>query len=139
MGALLRVLDRLCDELDYEVSDDGDAQDDSQVVATSPESVLGNLTAEDEATIAALRRELARMTAALASDGRRGRQDGAVAAALDGTELVMRSELMRGDLGQIRRLMPDIVFLVALAIVDRDQALTLSRRAAELIRDTPGA
>ena len=55
-------------------------------------------------------------------------------AALDGVEMVIRGELVRGNAGQLPALMPSFVFVVTLPIVKQDEALTLSQRTSELIK-----
>jgi hypothetical protein len=64
--------------------------------------------------------------------------ENAVGAALDGAELVIRGELVRGNADRLADLMPSFVFLVTLPIVDQDEALALSRRAAELVEGELG-
>jgi len=80
-----------------------------------------------------MRRALARVAAALDGEGPKGASECAIGAALDGAEMVMRGELVRGNAAQLPALMPSFVFLVALPLVDQDRALELSQRSAQLV------
>ena len=126
-------MERLCAELGYESAEDGVDGGDSAVALSGRSSILGSLSAGDEALVAATKRGLARLAAALGGDGRKDAPASAVRAVLDGTELVMRGELIRGQAGQLGALLPGFVFLVALAIVEQDEALELSQRTEALI------
>lgn len=55
-----------------------------------------------------------------------------LAATLDGAEMTMRGELMRGRCERLPALMPSFVFLVALPIVPEGEAFDLSQRTVEL-------
>jgi hypothetical protein len=131
--ALLQVTKRLCSELGYselgEVPGGRSALDEEGVMA-------GILSAEDESLVEALRNGLARIAAAVGARREHPPRQ-AVAAALDGAELVVRGELISGNREQLPRLMPSFVFLVTLPIVDQDRALELSRRTEELIEAEP--
>lgn len=96
--------------------------------------MAGGLGFEEERLVGRLRGSLQRIAAAL-SAGREDPPVQAVAAALDGAEIVMSGELVRGGVGRLPRLLPSFVFLVALPIVEQDRALALSRRTAELIAE----
>lgn len=136
--ALLAVVDKLCAELGYA---DGQGE---PLGARSPlsginGSMSGALSPEDESLVAEMRRSLAKLAAA-AGAGRPDRgPKRAVYAALDGAELVMRGELVSGNAAQLPRLMSSFVFLVALPIVEQDEALELSRRTSELIEGALGS
>jgi hypothetical protein len=93
---------------------------------------------DDRRLAASMRQSLGRLAAAL-GDGRAGTSpDSTVAAALDGVEIVIRGLLVSGGSAQLPQLVPSFVFLVAVAVVDQDRALTVSRRAADLIDETLG-
>ncbi len=91
------------------------------------------LSPQDESLVTTVRRGLAKVAAAAGAARSDGADQSAVAAALDGAELVMRGELARGNATQLPALMPSFVFLVTLPIVEQDEALKLSRRTSELI------
>lgn len=99
-------------------------------------ALAGILDNEDEMLVMSMRRALARVAAAL--DGPEDVLESAVSAALDGAELVMRGELVRGNASHLPALMPSFVFLVALPVVDQDRALELSRRSAQLVEKALG-
>ena len=130
--ALLRVADRLSIELGY-VWDD-----DVPDLQSSVRRMDGILRSDDELLVARVRQALARLAATLERDGREGGIENAVDAALDGAELAVRGELVNGSTGGLRRLMPSLVFLVALPIVEQDRALELSRRTEELVEEEMG-
>jgi hypothetical protein len=96
------------------------------------EAISGLLSAEDEALVTTVRATLATIAAAV-NEGRAS--DGARQAALDGTEMVMRGELVIGRRDNLARLMPSLVFLVALPNAGQDRALALSRRTSELLAE----
>jgi hypothetical protein len=126
---LIGVLDRLCAELGG--ADVGEVLDTGSTLGE--EGVMsGILSLEDEQAVMGLRAALVKITAVLSS-GAEVLSPLAVRAALDGSEMVMRGELVNGRGEQLPKLMPGFVFLVALPIVDQDRALELSRRATELI------
>ena len=80
-----------------------------------------------------------KVAAALAGEGRQGRGESAVDAALDGAEMVIRGELLRGNAAKRLTLMPSFVFLVSLPVVDQDRALELSRRTERLVERALGS
>ena len=132
---LLRVADRLCRELGYAESGEvpGARTTPGEGLATSR-----ILDSEDAALVARLRTALAKIAVALNTRSEDAPVPG-VLAALDGAEMVMRGELVSGNAGQLPRLMPSFVFLVALPIVEQDRALELSRRTSELIEEERAA
>jgi hypothetical protein len=93
----------------------------------------GVLNPEEESLVTTMRSSLERLAAAIGAPRSNGGLPAMVQSALDGVETVMRGELMRGNAERLPSLLPDLVFLVALSIVDQDEALRVSRRAAELI------
>lgn len=88
---------------------------------------------EDEEFVAAIREGLAELARAVGVESLEVEQQQTVLAALDGAELVTRGQLALGRPEQLRLLLPSFVFLVALPIVEQDQALSLSRRVGELV------
>jgi hypothetical protein len=94
--------------------------------------VLGN---EEELLAGAMRQAMEKLVAALVAANAETRPPRAVDAALDGTELVARGELTRGNGDQLPLLMPSFVFLVALPIAGEDGALALARRTESLIEE----
>jgi hypothetical protein len=93
----------------------------------------GALGPEDEQFVAAIRQALAELAAAVGVGALDDDRQRTVLAALDGAELVTRGQLALGRPEQLRMLLPSFVFLVALPIVEQDEALSLSRRAGELV------
>lgn len=89
------------------------------------------LSPEDERLVATARRSLTRIAAALEANHPKVVSETAYQALLDGTEVVMRNELTAGN--PIAPLMPGFVFLIALPMVDQDEALELSRRTESLL------
>lgn len=126
---LLRVADQLCAELGCNGEQDGETPA-AQSPLSGDRGVVGDLDPEDHAIVMQVRRRLARFAAGLSLTQE---LDSTVAAALDGSELVMRGELAKGNRQRLPTLMPSFVLLIALPIVNQDQALALSRRASELI------
>jgi hypothetical protein len=134
--ALLAVADRLSIELGY-------SEDEEIAAALSPldgeeGAMTGILNSEDELLVATMRRALAKVAAALGGEDWEEASGSAVGAALDGAEMVMRGELVRGNARQLPALMPSFVFLVTLPVVDQDRALELSRRTARLVEGALG-
>lgn len=129
--ALLRVADQLGKELDY--AGTGEIAGGDPGMVGENRSKVGVLGPEDELLVVSIRRRLARIAAALSSEGADDASESATRDALDGTELVIRGELLMGNAHQLPTLLPGFVFLVALPVVDQDRALEISRRAAELI------
>jgi hypothetical protein len=134
--ALLRVADQLSIELGY-------SEGEEILGAHSPLGgedgvVVGALDSEDEALVARLRRALAKIAAAIDAGADREANVRAIGAALDGAEMVMRGELVKGNAAQLPVLMPGFVFVVALAVADQDRALELSQRTSALIEGTMG-
>ena len=126
---LLKVADRLCDELGY--VETGDVPGEHSPLSEAL-MVSGTLGVEDEELVASLRRALAKIAAALSATTEH-RREHAVLAALGGVESVIRGELVSGNAEQLPELMPSFVFLVALPIVEQDRALELSTRTSQLI------
>ncbi len=131
--ALLRVADQLSAELGYSEGT-GISEADSGLGGDDG-SMAGILNSEDELLVAGIRRALAKIAAASLDGGGLDGADAssAVAAALDGAEMVMRGEIVMGNAGQLPALLPAFVFLVTLPVVDQDKALELSQRAATLV------
>jgi hypothetical protein len=127
---LLRVADRICEELGYvEVGE-----------VPGAHSGLGQglgmsyvLNSEDEELVTSLRKALAKITAALHAEGPGEPRGPGIQAALGGAETVARGELLSGNAEKLPQLMPSFVFLVALPIVAQDRALELSRLTSQLI------
>jgi hypothetical protein len=134
--ALLRVMDQLSIELGYAEGEEIPGVDSG--LGGEEGAMVGTLNPGDELLVARIRRGLAKIAAALSGEGAERHSDSAVGAALDGTELVTRGELVMGNAGQLPALMPGFVFLVVLPLVDQDRALEISRRAAELVEGALG-
>jgi hypothetical protein len=133
--ALLRVADRLGAELGY--TEDRELPGLDSDLGGEDGALVGILNPQDELLVGGIRRGLAKIAAALDGDDP-GASESAVRAALDGTEMVIRGELVMGNGDQLPAMMPGFVFLVALPLVDQDRALEISQRAAELIEGALG-
>jgi hypothetical protein len=131
---LLRVAARLLDEMPDTGSDEV-AGADSSFGDDAP--MTKALTADDDALVREVRTALATIAARLGAAAENP-PSYPVQSALDGAEIVMRGDLMTGRGDRLPRLMPSLVFLVALPIVEQDQALALSQRTAELIDEEAG-
>jgi hypothetical protein len=96
--------------------------------------MFGLLSPEDEQLVRQVRWGLARLAAAVGAAAPPAEApENAVRVALDGAELVMRGELIRGNGNQLGALMPSFVFLVTLPMLEQDEALELSIRTSALI------
>lgn len=122
------MADRLCAEFDYPVGHHSFASN-----STNARLFAGSLSEEDERLIATARESLARIAGALAARAPAGVPEITVQTLLGGAEIVMRSELAAGTMPST--LMPSFVFLVALPLVDQDEALELSKRTASLLEE----
>ncbi len=137
--ALLKVADRLCAELGY-AEGGGETREARALADGESAAMAGMLGREDEMLVRSVRWSLAKLAVAVAAaNAPVGAPKSAVRVALDGAELVMRGELIRGNGTRLGALMPSFVFLVTLPIVHQDEALDLSRRTAELIEGALGA
>jgi hypothetical protein len=99
-------MDRLSIELGYSGDEEAPGAD-SYFGADGPVP-MALLEAEDEALVAGMRRGLARIAAALDSGKRTDVTQMAVFAALEGAEMVMRGELLRGHAARLPGLMPKL-------------------------------
>jgi hypothetical protein len=106
----------------------------------SPEWIAGHraeiwpeLGREDERLVAELRRALAELAGAARGARREPSGERAVALALDGAEMVIREELAAARPEMIETHLPGFAFMVVLPGLGRAAALTLSRRAEELL------
>ncbi len=128
--ALPAVADQLSVELGYA---EGGELPAAHSTLGGEGAMAGILNSEDELLVAQVRHGLAKVAAALGGEGSGGNSGSAVGAALDGAEMVMRGELVRGKAERLPALMPSFVFLVALTVVDQDKALELSKRTSTLL------
>lgn len=131
--ALIGATNRLCAELGA-----GSSEPVASANPTLAEKGLmgGILSAEDDLLVRRLRAALARIAAAVGESEPDFSHPLIVQMVLDGAEMMMRGEILKGNRERLSQLMPDFVFLVALPIVDQDRALELSRRATELIEES---
>jgi hypothetical protein len=95
-----------------------------------PQLFGDHLSKKDERLVATARDALGRIAATLEARHSGVISDITFLALLDGAEIVMRSELSAG--ASIEALMPSFVFLIALPMVDNDEALELARRTSIL-------
>jgi hypothetical protein len=133
--ALIEATDRLCAELG--------ATSSGEIAAGDPtlaeKGLMGDvLSADDDLLVRRLRAVLARIAAVLRESEPDFSHPLIVQMVLDGAEMMMRGEILKGNRERLAQLMPDFVFLVALPIVDQDRALALSGRATELIDEMLG-
>jgi hypothetical protein len=126
---LVRVADQLCAELP--AAKKQNVREIEAALAGEP-LMKGVFGAEDESLVRGLRRALVRIATALDA-GLEDAQLRRIRVAIDGAEMATRGELLAGDGRHLPRLLPSFVFMVALPIVEQDQALRLSQRAAKLI------
>lgn len=131
--ALIRVADRLCAEFGYEVDSTVPAEEPSQPTLTSTWLFGKSPDPDVEQLIAAARYSLTRLCSALEPRRPASLPEITVPALIDGAELVMRGEMAKGKAPSA--VMPDFVFLVALPLVDQDEALELSQRTASLLEE----
>lgn len=129
--ALTGIAERLCAEFGHPL--DGGAAEEAPSQAGASRMFGELLGPEDERTVSVARWSLARISAALAAAHPKVVSETAYQALLDGAEVVMRNELAAGN--RVSPLMPSFVFLIALPMVDQDQALDLSHRTAELLAE----
>jgi hypothetical protein len=123
------VADRLC----LEFADPGRPRSSGgPSPASAVEPLTAGLAAEDEALIEALRGALARIATATAKDAD-DLSSQTIEFVLDGAEFVVRGELAADKRERVLELLPSLVYLVVLPGSDRDRALEISRRAAELL------
>jgi hypothetical protein len=134
--ALDALADRFCAELGYpQAGELGDEAALARIKGRDP--MFAELIGPDEEKlVAAARRALVRIAAALETKHSRVVSDTAYRALFDGAEFVMRSELAAGNL--ISPLMPSFVFLISLPMVSQEEALDLSRRSTALLDETAG-
>jgi hypothetical protein len=134
--ALLRVADELGAELGCSGSAEAPGADSTLGGEEGP--MAGILGAEDERLVGSLRRALASVAAAAAPHRGPGAPPAALCAALDGAEMVIRGELVRGNGSVLVELMPSFVFMVVLAAVEQDTAIELSQRTSSLVEAALG-
>lgn|GEM_PF-2439787 len=132
-AALAEIGVRLCAEFGYalveDVLDEPPSPDDE-----ARTSLFGNfLGPEDERLVAAARHSLVRIATALRARNSTGAPETAVAALLDGAELMMRSELAIGN--PPSAMMASLVYLVAMPMVEQEEALALSSRTSSLLEE----
>jgi hypothetical protein len=128
------VVTQICEEFGF---DAGSAEAARLVSAVDKAPGVGDgLAAEDEELVAAVRTALSKLAAGAGASA--GKWDEAIATAvsiaLGGAELVMRGEIASGKKKVVRGLAADFVFMVCLPVVEQDEALSLSRRAGELLK-----
>jgi hypothetical protein len=99
-----------------------------------PQLFAGSLSEADEKVVATARAALAQIAEALEAKMPTSIPGIGVSALLGGAEMLMRSEIAKGT--PPSALMPSFVFLVALPLVDREEALELSQRTANLLEET---
>lgn len=126
--ALLGIVNQICSELGARPSGAGSPP----FAGGSRYPVGAELSPEDEQFVAAMRKALAELASAAGGGSLDDQRRQLAHAALDGAELVTRGQVALGRAQQLRTLLPSFVFLIALPIVQQDEALSLSRRAGEL-------
>lgn len=128
---LAKFVDRLCAEFGYSVAADEAAppNDDPR------HNLFGiSLTPEQERLVLLARQNLNRFASALGARHRKMVSQTTYDALLDGAETALRSELASGV--PIIKVMPSLVFLVALPMVTDEEAFRLSQRSNALLKAT---
>jgi hypothetical protein len=97
-----------------------------------------DLGPQEEDFVAAMRAALAEVAEAAGAGSLAQPRERAVIAALDGAELVTRGQLAVGRPEQLRGLLPSFIFLLALPIMQQNDALATSERARNLIEEAFG-
>ena len=134
-GELLRVVDRIRRELGPECPGDWLSVAAPTLVASDRAGwPAADPDRRNEAFVGAFRRALAGVAAAAGATTLADERQRAVCVALDGVELVTRTQLAMDQPAELRKLLPSFVYLVALPVVQQDEALALSELAAELVR-----
>lgn len=131
--ALLRVAGRLCVELGYQA--DGAAPGPALSWGPGGELRADALGPDDELLIATVKSGLTRLAAVLGAAGQPAAAHRLLEATLDGAEMTMRGELLRGRCERLPALLPSFVFLVALPLVHQNKAFELSQRTFELLEE----
>jgi hypothetical protein len=131
IAAIGEMGERLCAEFGYRL-----AQTNPTGLDRDDADRFGALSQPEEELIAAARRCLIRLMAAVMAKRRPVISETTLRALPDGAEMVMRMELARGVLPS--KLMPGFVFLVMLPMVDRSEAIELSSRAEALLDEALG-
>jgi hypothetical protein len=126
---LLDVLSALCDEVGSRAGGEDPHADDAEPAGEWPPGAM--LSEEDEQLVAGLRGGLATLAGALRV--RLVQAPAAVRGALDGAELLARSEILSGRRERLPQLLPSFAFLVVLPLVGKSEALRISRRADALL------
>ena len=124
---LLDVLSALCDEVGSKAV--GEEPHAAEPTGEWPPGAM--LSEEDEQLVAGLRGGLATLAGALRV--RLVQAPAAVRGALDGAELLARSEILSGRRERLPQLLPSFAFLVVLPLVGKSEALRISRRADALL------
>jgi len=130
--ALAEIAGRLCAEFGYSL----DREDGSLTPPPGPQHRLLDdlLNPEDQQLIATARRALTQIAAALGDDKpEHGQITRTVRMLIDGAELVMRGELAAGK--QVIGVIPSFVYLIALPMIEQDEALELADRASALLEE----
>jgi hypothetical protein len=122
---------RLCAEFGFALDEDNRPAAPSR----PPPRFLSNLLSpEDEQLIASVRRSLVEIAAALgAGQPADSPETKTVQTLIDGAELVMRRELAAGK--RLAGAMPSFVYLIAMPLVDQEEALEFSKRTAALVEE----
>lgn len=125
------MVDRLCTEFGYPVATEEPAG--ATLPSDDPRhNLFGiDLTPEQEALVLLARQNLNRFASALGAEHPKMVSETTYNALLDGAETALRSELASGV--PITRVMPSLIFLVALPMVSDEEALQLSQRTAALL------
>ena len=92
------------------------------------------LSEEDVHLIEAITAALARVASAVGQGQQLSETPNAIEGAIDGAEMVMWGELVRGSgASKLAAMLPGFVFLVVLPLVGREEALRISERVGELL------
>jgi hypothetical protein len=95
----------------------------------------GSLDAEQEALVAEVSDALWLIVSAVSASSKlEPPPRNAVIASLGGAEMVMRAEIVAGKTDWLPKLLSSFTYLATVAFLERDEALRLAERAAELCR-----
>jgi hypothetical protein len=135
---LLRIANQLCSELGRRPSSEWLSVASPTFGERGSHTAAAGLSRGDEELVRTMRQALAEVAGAADTGRLAAERRNSVRAALDGAELVVRGELAMGGRDQVRMLLPSFVFLIALPILQQDDALAISRRARELVEQAFG-
>ena len=131
--SLISIIRQVCSELCPEPAGDVGSLASPEFGGHGRHPTHADPGAADEAGVGKIRLALAELAAAACGGELAADRERLVAVALGGVELLIRGQLTIGRPERLQELLPGVVFLVALAATEEDRALSISRRAEELV------